>query len=151
MNNPKRYTLKDRTDKRPFSFPVERLGHSKERVQLALAVVVAELVVRLAIDPCERDRNYLSAAISCSGEVAHFTVQPEIGFEHVPIAGEATFVYVARQRICEGCLAEIVSEPAALRNGPSGWSDALIRYWREIDRRIPELLNDPALKAVRAT
>jgi hypothetical protein len=151
LNDPKRYTLADLEMRRTFSFPVETLGYSKQQVQIALAVLIAELVFRMAIDPSERDGHALYAAMQCSGHLAHFTHQPERGWQHIHIEIRSTYVYACWQARCQRCLTEITPEPRRLREDTGRWLEALTTYWQRIDLMVPDLLNDTTLVAIRAT
>src|ERR1700690_2864813 len=76
LYRPDRCTLEDRENNRPFSLPAELLGYPKQQIQMALAVFIAELVVKPAVAWSENDAKALCYAAYCSGCLVHFTLKP---------------------------------------------------------------------------
>jgi hypothetical protein len=149
---PKRLTDSADQNKKMLTMPVERLGYSKEQVQTALAVVIAEMVVVLATKPSDQDEKYLRAAAAAASSVGRFYRQPE-GWKNFSFEEESTRVYYGWIQKCEDCWGKLIAaQPALLRENPDTsvpWGMALTEYWEEIDRMIPELLKDPWLTGIR--
>lgn len=139
-------------NKKLLTMPEERLGSSKEQVQTALAVIVAEMVIVLAAKRSDEDEKYLQAAMTSSNEIGRFYRQPE-GWKNFSFESESALVYHGWRRKCEDCWGKLVAaQPALLKEDPHSsipWAMALTEYWKEIDRMIPELLRDPWLTAMR--
>jgi hypothetical protein len=139
-------------NKKMHTMPVERLGYSKEQVQTALAVVIAEMVVVLAAKPSDEDERYMRAAATAASAVGRFYRQPE-GWKNFSFECESTNVYYGWVGKCEDCWGKLVAaQPALLKEDPHTsvpWGMALTEYWKQIDRMIPELLKDPWLTAIR--
>lgn len=153
LTDPNRFTTcANIQNKKMHTMPVARLGYSKEQVQTALAVVIAELVVVLSVKPSDEDEKYLQAAVSASQDLARFYRQPE-GWKDFVFESESIFVYHEWRRKCEDCWGKLIAaRPALVREDPHTsvpWGMALTEYWKEIDRMIPELLKDPSLAAIR--
>jgi hypothetical protein len=91
--------------------PVERLTHTKQQIQIALAIVIAEYVVKLAIQPSNEIRGILGAAASSSGELAWFIRHPEDRRDYFGILIGSQNLYYSWQRSCERCLKEIAGKP----------------------------------------
>lgn len=142
LYRPDRCTLEDRENNRPFSLPVELLGYSKQQVQIALAVFIAELVTKSAAGWSENDTKALSYAAYCSGCLVHFTRKPATLKENMLTEFGSTDVYAEWKRKCELCLDEASSKST---NRP----EAVSEYWKAIDRMIPDLLNNTTLLTVR--
>jgi len=145
---------------KPISFPLARLRHSKWQIQIAIAVVIAEYVVRLQVVPNDDHvRRILEIAYVTPQELAWFTREP-IFFpikESDPRAGlrtcyQSDVVYWEFQTECVRFIREIAgchSESGESVPRPS--NEALIKYWKKVDEQIPSLLIHPVLKAVRET
>lgn len=144
---------------KPISFPLARLCHSKWQIQIAIAVVIAEYVVRLQVVPNDDHvRRILEIAYVTPQELAWFTREP-VFFpiaECDPRVGFRTFyqcneVYEKYQRTCVRCFGKLVGQRPKI--GATIWpmNAALAQYWKAIDRLIPTILTHPALKAVRET
>ena len=73
LSDTKRHTLEDVERKAPYSLPLDRLLHSKQQIQTALAIVIAEFVVKLAVRPSEQARTIMNAAVMASGELQYFS------------------------------------------------------------------------------
>jgi hypothetical protein len=58
-----------------WSLPINRLKHSKWQIQIALAITVAEYVVRLATEPSDEANKIQGAAMSGLADLAWFTRQ----------------------------------------------------------------------------
>jgi hypothetical protein len=143
----------------PISFPLARLCHSKWQIQIAIAVVIAEYVVRLQVVPNDDHvRRILEIAYVTPQELAWFTREPvffpiaecdpRVGFRTCYQCDE---VYEKFQRTCSRCFGKLVGQRPKI--GATVWpmNTALAQYWKAIDRLIPDLLANPLLKAVRET
>jgi hypothetical protein len=59
-----------------YSLPIEKLKHSKWQIQIALAIAVAEYVIRVKTDSSDQNRGILIAASSGCQDLAWFTRKP---------------------------------------------------------------------------
>jgi hypothetical protein len=134
------------------TLPVERLKHSKHEIQIALAIVIAEYVVKLAVQPSNQVRGILAAAPTSSAKLELFTRQPIDGRENFVIECASENLYFSWERLCEHCLKETAGElPESVKATPWPSKQALVTYWQAVDRLIPDLLNEPTLVAIRET
>jgi|SRR5208282_3598553 len=119
---------------------------------MALAIVIAEYIVKLAIQPSNEIRGVLGAAASSSGELALFVGHPEDRRDYFGIQMGSENLYFSWQRLCERCLKEIAGEsPESDKTIRWPSEQALVKYWQTIDRFVPDLLNYPTLIAIRET
>jgi len=147
LNDPKRYTLEDLENKRPFALPLKRLPYTKEQVQTALAVVIADLVFLKACDPLARHSNLLYAAISSSGDLAYLTDRETSGWCYTGMRLNSEEAFSLWRARCED-----ICKRLSAQNADSLPSEQDIhRYLRSIDSMLPHFLNEPALVAVRGT
>lgn len=143
----KRYTNKDADNKRVFSLPLKRLSHSKQDIQKALAVVVADLVPKEIDFPSQEQRDSLYAAVHSSGDLAYFTDRTDPGFCcYGATKAKSDEVYSQFRGACE--LQAYLTEPAA-NQGRS--SEESRQYWQAIDPIIVQLLKEPILASIRET
>ena len=138
-----------------YSLPIEQLKHSKWQIQIALAVTVAEYVIRVKTDPSNQNRGVLNAASSSCQYLAWFTRKPaffpviETDSEGLRKWLDGDPFYWWWRELCERSLKANAGD---LKSG-SVWptAPALIQYWDNFDYNISGLLNRSALIAIRQT
>jgi len=138
-----------------YSLPIEKLKHSKWQIQIALAVTVAEYVVRVKTDPSNGNRGILNAASSSCQDLAWFTRKPaffpvrETDIEGIRKWQDGRSAYWWWQELCERSLNANAGEPEPAGIWPS--AQALIQYWDDADYNLSALLNMSLLRAIRQT
>ena len=147
LHSPQRFTFEDAESGKSFSMNPTLLGCSKERVQTAIAVLLADFVVCDTLKPSAEIRRYIELAIATSGDLVFFTdtVVPYKG----PLAVECELLTGRSQKAfgqwCYGCThvwREVCGTSKTL-------SDQTRVYWQRIDTAIPKLLAHPTLVAIR--
>ena len=122
---------------------------------MALAVAIAEFVIRSKTVASNQTVEILTAMCTTCQELAWFTRRPVF----IPLKetdslgllnyGAADGIYFWWKDLCERCLKEGAGEPVSVANWPS--EQALTQYWQDADHNLSALLNRPLLVAIRET
>lgn len=177
LNDPKRW-LPSHARTVPFSLPLDGLPCSKERIQTALAISIAGLVMEVELGPSirminhmlrapdrddprlsgmdvrERLKYILHTASFLSGDLAWFTREPVFRSSNcAKPKGVLNYfasepAYAKWQQTCESCLKELHLNSEMPE---SILPPALIEYWSVIDNLVPGLISNPVLVAIRET
>lgn len=144
LNDPKRLVT---TKTQMTSLPREHLRHSKEDIQTALAITIADLVVSGGLGLSRENQEMVDAAVFSSGDLAYFTRIPCSGFCYEDIRTASQRIFSAWR---DDCISNWKRIHESQKTGVST-KQPIDRFWKALDAYVPTFLQHPTLVAIRET
>jgi hypothetical protein len=125
--------------------PKQRLGCSKDRVQMALAVAIAEWAYQCAVGQVGQNRAMIDAATFSSGDLVRFSASADsekVSSAHWKVLTDSQELYQGWAAWCEKVIRHIREQTRvnALRQCTG--------YWLIVDQELVEFLKEPSLVAI---